>query len=174
MRQLRLSGPSVQRICHPSIPPQEEVLNGNYGLAPGYYKDDRVYEENYSDHALTELAPFYMHCFTNPGDHESGGTAIDYLPKKLHETLEIGGDPANPGGPAWGIWIVDGPDYTLLSLFAAIGVLITTILTCLWCGVMDDVQGATGIGQYLLALVTIIGLATLWQLPSTLRLPVDI
>lgn len=48
-----------------------------------------------------------------------------------------------------------------------IGVLVTTIITCVWSGVMGDVQGATGIGQYLLALVTVMSAATLWNLHFT-------
>ena len=118
---------------------------------------------------LAELSQFYMHCFLNPGDHTRSGAAIQSLPKKLRHELQLsaGISPIESEGRAWGVWIVDGPDYTLLSLFAAIGVSVATIVTCVWFGVMDDVQGATGIGQYLLALVTIVGAATLWNLHST-------
>ena len=127
----------------------------------------RSYDMENSD--LVELSQFYMHCFINPGDHTRGGSAIQSLPKKLRHELRLSEriSPVDSGGRAWGIWNVDGPDYTLLSLFAAIGVSVATIVTCVWFGVMDDVQGAMGIGQFLLALVTVIGAATLWNLHST-------
>lgn len=111
-----------------------------------------------------------MHCFINPGDHSQNGAAILALPKKLHDKLQLTEDTSisdSKGRRAWGIWIIDGPDYTLLSLFAVIGVLAATVITCIWWGVIGDVQGATGIGQYLLAVMTILSAATLWHLHST-------
>ena len=156
---LTLSGPSVKHIRHPALPPQEEIKNGNYWFSPC----------TVDEATLDGFSPFYMHCFLNPGDHTRNGGAVRALPKKLHQSLCVSQSDSSldPEVPAWGVWVVDGPDYTRLSLFAAIGVLVTTIITCVWSGVMGDVQGATGIGQYLLALVTVMSAATLWNLHFT-------
>ncbi|KAI1878427.1 uncharacterized protein JN550_000609 [Neoarthrinium moseri] len=145
LRQLKLSGTSACIIDPDSVPPLEELKHGNYcfsalDLASS---SDRSYQ-----------AKFFMHCFLKAGDHTSNGSSIAALPKKLREELRVLRDGSS--NVAWGIYIENDTDLGLLAVIMVACLLMTTFITCIWCGLMNDVQGGTGIGQYILGAASII------------------
>lgn len=73
---------------------------------------------------------------------------LDRLPKKLGQRFE------NGGSSGWGIHIVEGPDWYVISVLLGVMFLVTGIVGILWSILKSDVQGGFGIASYLAVLVT--------------------
>lgn len=99
---------------------------------------------------------FFMHAFLKPGDHFD--CALQILPKKLRRKLfwdnAIHDNGNRPSG--WGFYIEDGTNWAFVTSFVLVIVGILFLITVLWCCLMKDVQGGTGIGQFGLGILATI------------------
>ncbi len=114
-----------------SIPSNEEVLKAEYAFNPCP-----------PDIGKLPIPPHvFMHSFREPGDH-TGSLAFERLPKKLWEKLSCGNNQRNvPVG--WGIYIIEGYNWKLISRCILGALFAIFILTLLWGILKKDVQGAS-------------------------------
>ena len=70
------------------------------------------------------------------------------LPKKLKESIFSNRDDSTVG---WGIHIIESPDFYVISILVTLGLLLSGIVAIVWASVTQDVQGAFGIGSYIIA-----------------------
>jgi hypothetical protein len=89
----------------------------------------------------------FFHAFFNPGVHLHSW-CLNRLPKKLENKLE------KDGILAWGIYIVEGPNWYILSILVMIMFVASGIVGILWSVLMKDIQGGFGIASYLAAIAT--------------------
>lgn len=137
------SGECIGNFEKDSIPPEEKVLEQEYAFQPCPPTIGKL-----------PIPPHtFMHSFQDPGDH-TGDLAVRRLPKKLWRKLTC--DKEQLKAPAgWGIYIVEGYNWRLISRCAGIAFLVTFILTIVWSSLKQDVQGGTGIGQYCIAAIAL-------------------
>ncbi|KAI1428115.1 hypothetical protein F5Y12DRAFT_711430 [Xylaria sp. FL1777] len=144
---------NYERNC---IPSQTEVEKKEYTFSPC---PPRI-------GAMPVQPHVFMHSFLNPGDH-LGELAVLQLPKKVGKKLKCVTQPHDPIDIpyGWGIYIVEGLNTLLVSLVLAGVLALVTLIVLLWGALKSDVQGATGIGQYGLAVTgTILAIGTiLWE-----------
>lgn len=92
----------------------------------------------------------FMHSFLEPGDH-TGSVIIERLPKKVGERLSSQQFP----GFGWGVYIVEGYNWKLLRKSTLMALSISSIPMLSWSIWRKDVQGGIGMGQYLVAVLTL-------------------
>lgn len=125
-----------------SIPGLKELLDGQYAYRPCP-----------PDIGKLPIHPhLFMHLFLHPGDH-LGTLAVERLPKKLNSKLSATNNSTSNTPVGWGIYIVDGYNWTLIRLlfFCALALCIT--LGVGWSVFKQDVQGGMGIGSFVVALL---------------------
>lgn len=88
----------------------------------------------------------FFHAFFDPGTHLQDW-CLNRLPKKLDQRLE------KEGMYGWGIYIVEGPNWHLISVLVAVGFSTTGLIGVLWSVLKSDVQGGFAIASYLATLV---------------------
>jgi len=120
----------------PSLPPAEEVnLKLNYHYKPCPTKGIHVPDNIFFD------------AFFDPGVHLHEW-CLNRLPKKLDQSLDGN---SNSG---WGIYIVEGPDWYVISLLVAVIFLASGFFGVLWSVLRHDLQGGFAIASYLATLGT--------------------
>ncbi|KAL2208342.1 hypothetical protein CC79DRAFT_1381399 [Sarocladium strictum] len=128
------------------IPSIKEIMGGQYAMnpCPGTYEDFVISPE------------VFMHEFTSPGDH-TGAAASDALPKKLHSKLLWDKNVNNIGNTpvGWGFYIVEGIEWEAVAWCTTAILIAVTVLTIAWSEYTNDVQGATGIGQFCLGALAV-------------------
>ena len=133
-----------------SIPSEKEVRAGEYAFFPCPPRIGRLPIQSH----------LFMHSLLNPGDH-SGNLAVQQLPKKVGTKLVCtsgymnGPAASTPSSSGWGIYIVEGPNVTLVVWLLGAGLLSIFLLTTVWATVYKDVQAGMGIGQFGLALLAL-------------------
>lgn len=151
---LQRSGEVVGTYEVNSIPPAKEVLTQAYDFRPC---PPRV-------GGLPIPRDIFMHSFLNPGDH-LGPMVVEMLPKKLWAELRWDGQAHDhfniPTG--WGFYIVEGIYWGLVWWWTVLLLVAVSILTVTWSALMGDVQGGTGLGQYCLAALAVLGSVGLWH-----------
>ncbi|VBB73728.1 Putative protein of unknown function [Podospora comata] len=151
---LQKSGEVVGSYEANSIPSTQEVMKQEYSFRPCPPKIGDL-----------PMPPhIFMHMFLDPGDH-LGLMAVELLPKKLWAELRwhrhLNSSANIPGG--WGFLMVEGIRDDLVRVLVVVLLILVTILVATWSAVMNDVQGATGLGQYCLALLAIVTSVLFWQ-----------
>ncbi|KAI1324067.1 hypothetical protein F5Y16DRAFT_323693 [Xylariaceae sp. FL0255] len=162
----KITGECIGNYVKNSIPELKEIMKREYELSP--------YPPSLRDVPLQSHV--FMHTFLNPGDHTSGN-AVRQLPKKLgcepkcvsqqqrqqpQQSQQSQRLPGPPDVPpiGWGIHIIEGPNTAVVSALLGAALCLVTFMVLIWSASRDDIQGATGIGQYLLALITL-GIGTM-------------
>jgi hypothetical protein len=89
-----------------------------------------------------------MHLWHYP-DHAADGTlCVQRFPKKLRERLQL--CPQQGVGHGWGIYIVEGLQWSKLWVMGFAGFLASTLVGASWSVVKRDVQGGFGLAGFLL------------------------
>lgn len=86
-----------------------------------------------------------------------------------HQSLEPGSKKLNEGirGPlnsatdtvGWGVRIIEGPHLWNLLIYCLASLIMSLLCTALWGSLKHDMQGATGIGQYIVGVCGIMSSA---------------
>ncbi|KAK0671564.1 hypothetical protein QBC41DRAFT_270230 [Cercophora samala] len=157
---LQKSGEVIGNYELNSIPSIHEVLKQEYSFRPCPPLIGKL-----------PIPPdIFMHAFLDPGDH-LGPMAVEVLPKKLWAELRWDGQANDhfnlPTG--WGFYIVEGTHWGLVWWWTVLVLGTVTILTVAWSALMHDVQGGTGLGQYCLAAVALLGSVGLWHYNARAR-----
>ncbi|KAK1750411.1 hypothetical protein QBC47DRAFT_418170 [Echria macrotheca] len=155
---LQKSGECIANYEPDSIPSLKEVLRQEYAFSPCPPQIGSL-----------PLPPdLFMHGFLDPGDHFGPG-AVDILPKKLWSPLrwEPGAHGRYNVPDGWGFYIIEGINWSLISLCMAVASAAITIVTVAWSVRVGDVQGGTGLGQYCLAVLTLS--VSVWLLKYSIR-----
>ena len=95
-----------------------------------------------------------MHLCSHPEDaDDSTAVLMDRVPKKLRDRLCVLSGGTNMG---WGIYYVEGWHLSIIWLISLLLLLLASLvfLIC-WAVLQHDVQGASGIATYVLALITL-------------------
>ena len=128
-------------ICNPGLPPKCEVNGRRYDYDPCPMELDEIMPSHH-----------FFHILDNPVPHTSN-TWMQRLPKKLNDSLlSTGGD--EPAPVSWGIHINETPDWYLIFTTVFLTLLASGVFSITWAGVTKDVQGAFGIGAYVVAVLT--------------------
>jgi hypothetical protein len=102
----------------------------------------------------------FMHCFNNPGDH-APSQALNQLPKKLNDELQhprnqlVSEHTAVEPIFGWGVYIGEGLDWTSIILVFSASLAVSVVSVIVYWKVNDDVQGATGLGAFMVTIITI-------------------
>lgn len=106
----------------------------------------------------------FLHAFFSPGAH-TRNFWLDRLPKKLNDILECSGSNGNNLPVGWGIHIVEGPNWLVLTCTFILVLAVSGIVAVVWSVTKRDVQGGMGIGAYLVTIQTAIMMAFFfwWQ-----------
>lgn len=102
----------------------------------------------------------FMHNFNHPGDH-APSQALNQLPKKLADELQhprnrlASERTANESIFGWGIYIGEGLDWTSITLACSAGLAVSVVITIVYWNVKNDIQGATGLGALLVAIISV-------------------
>lgn len=159
MAKHNTSGPCVNIRKYDVLPPTAEIKAGRY-----FYKTDHLEPDEFPMHPK-----IFMHCWYHHHDYTEQGLAVEGLPNKLHHPMQYEAVLSPPG---WGIYIVENFDSGLVACIVTGASLIITLFVALWSSLMNDTQGGTGIGQYMLALIGSVILAvggylsTVWSMES--------
>jgi hypothetical protein len=105
--------------------------------------------------------------FNEPGDH-TGFLVYDRLPKKLETQLSCGVNWFTNVPAGWGIYITEGYNWELIVRCVSVVLILSFLPTLLWGILKKDMAGATGIGQYSAAAMTLV--LSLLVLGRSLRL----
>ena len=99
----------------------------------------------------------FMHEFLSPGDH-TGAAASDVLPKKLYSKLVWDKTVNSAQNPpvGWGFYIVEGIEWRAVTWCTIVLLAMVTALTIAWSEFTQDVQGATGIGQFCISVLAVL------------------
>jgi len=127
--------PIAGTLLAPSIPPKKYVDEGKYLYHPCPIDEPPM------------TSNWFMHYFNfiDGSKHHSNiwGTR---LPKKLYESLANSPEPLANG---WGIKIVEGPNWALLSIFMFSFILISGLVAGTYAGITHDNQTGVAIGAWL-------------------------
>lgn len=93
----------------------------------------------------------FFHILDNPVPHTSD-TWMQRLPKKLNDSLLSSRGQLAP--ISWGIHINETPNWYLIFMTIFLLLLASGIFSITWAAVTNDVQGAFGMGAYLVAVLT--------------------
>ncbi|MCJ1290589.1 hypothetical protein MMC34_002129 [Xylographa carneopallida] len=95
---------------------------------------------------------YMMHMYHHP-DHADATAAMDLaqVPKKLTDRLCV--CPVEGKGVGWGVNFVEGWHYNVMCLLAfAVLLLASLVFLICWAVLQHDVQGASGVAAYIVAL----------------------
>lgn len=124
-------------------------------LPPEALREEYMYNPMPADMIPPLGENYMMHLFSHP-DHADPRAKedLDRIPKKLKDRLAICA--AQGKGIGWGVHFVEGWHLSALSLVAYVVFLIASLifLVC-WAVLKQDVQGASGVAAYILALTTL-------------------
>ena len=127
-------------ICDPGLPPECEVSRRRYDYKPCPMEMDEIMPAHH-----------FFHILDNPVPHTSD-TWMQRLPKKLHDSLLS--SRGQPAPISWGIHINETPNWYLIFLTIFLLLLASGIFSITWAAVTKDVQGAFGMGAYVVAVLT--------------------
>lgn len=93
-----------------------------------------------------------LHLINHPTHAEEDGFVLDRIPKKMKERLLI--CPSRGTGLGWGIYFIEGWHISVITLVAFALLLVGSLsfLIC-WSALKHDVQGASGVAAYIVALL---------------------
>ncbi|OSS43563.1 hypothetical protein B5807_11731 [Epicoccum nigrum] len=141
----------TQQICE-CIPPQSKVIkppmgSGEYDCSPSGPPD-----------TWPPVCPeFMMHMYHSPQCIAEDDTSIlEQLPKKMHCKLdETTGVP--PDG--WGLYFQEDIDISTIIAVIFISLFVASLLFfILWTILKDDIQGASGVSAYIVAVASMAGI----------------
>ena len=124
-------------------------------LPPETYKDDYLYRPMPAEIIPPLGENYMMHLFTHP-DHADASAASDLeqVPKKLKNRLCVGSSEGK--GIGWGVHFIEAWHYNLIWLLSfALVLLASFVFFICWAVLEHDIQGASGVAAYLLALATL-------------------
>ena len=90
----------------------------------------------------------FMHYLNSSFPHKKA-IWLHRLPRKLHSRITQSGDELPIG---WGIHIIEGTNRPLLFWFSFVVVIFSLIVSSIWAGIRKDIQGAFGIGAWIVAI----------------------
>ncbi|MCJ1467445.1 hypothetical protein MMC07_006070 [Pseudocyphellaria aurata] len=132
----------ISILSPPSVPPANEVHQQRYHYRPCPYDVDPPLPDE-----------FFLHAFFSPKAHISDFW-LGRLPKKLGDILPHSSDERLSVG--WGIHIVEGPNWLLLTCTFIFMLLVSGVAAVVWSVIREDVQGGLAIGAYLVTVQTAI------------------
>lgn len=106
-----------------------------------------------------------IHAFFNPKLVHTSKFLLTRIPKKLDSRLECPDDPSISSF-GWGVYIVDGPNWFLLSCVFLVILVGSGVLSVVWAIVQKDVSSGFTMGGYVVAVATALLTVTFFWLNS--------
>ena len=125
-------------------------------VPPENYKNDYIYKPMPAEMIPPLGENYMMHLYAHP-DHADASAASDLeqVPKKLKQRLCVGSSEGKSIG--WGVHFIESWHYNLIWLLSfAIALLASFVFFVCWAVLEHDVQGASGVAAYVLALATLL------------------
>lgn len=126
------------------------------GILPSAHYQDEYYYRPLPAEAIPPIGENLMvHLCSHP-QHADSTSAIlmDRVPKWLRERLYV--DPTRGTGLGWGIRYIEGWHLSLIWLLSFFLLLLASVIFLIcWAVLQHDVQGASGVATYVLALITL-------------------
>lgn len=117
--------------------------------------EDRRNEYRYRPVPAEVIPPvgknFLMHIYHHPEDADQETVCLARFPKRVKETLKLGGADMPVG---WGIEFVEGVHWNKVWCFGFAIVAVSLVTGVVWSCVRRDVQGGFGIAGYMMAFLT--------------------
>ena len=128
-------------ICNPGLPPKSEVRKEQYHYFPCPMELDEPMPAHEFFHVLDDPIP------------HTRDTWMQRLPKKLRTSLLSTRE--NESAPiSWGVHITETPNWYIIFTTIFLLLLASGAFSITWAAVTKDVQGAFGMGAYVVAVLT--------------------
>jgi hypothetical protein len=101
-----------------------------------------------------------MHMFAYPQCIDPNDTyVLEQVPRRTCGRLE---GKVKQHAEGWGLYLQEGPDIQILAALVIIVLVASVLFVILWSYFMHDVQGASGVGSYIVsAVMALVALAAL-------------